>query len=172
MSMTYHWGRLSFSVPAQLVGETVAAIAATDGSCPPERLVANAEPESSPLHPLFTWDDAHAATNWRTHEARQAINSLEVAVSRDGHVVPMPAFVSVVLTHDGTTAERGYQPVSVVLNDEDATDQALADVLAKLAGLRRRYNALSELAPVWHAVDIVQQTIGAPSAKTLADAAD
>jgi hypothetical protein len=151
--MTYQWGRKVHAVDPQTVGETVERIAGYEGYCSPGRLVNEARPEFSPLHPLFTWDDQEAATLWRTHQARQVINGLTVTVKIGDEKVQSPAFFSVGHTVETQDAGEGYRPVSVVVADPDLAREALEEALGRLRAIQRRYDALEALTPVWKALD-------------------
>jgi hypothetical protein len=151
----FKWTHHSYAVNANVVAAAITKIAKREGACQPQRLVETASDPASPLHPLFTWDNAQAAKNWRTHEARFVIGSIvEVHMTATGTRV-QPAFVSV--GHRETTqgAGGGYRPVSIVMADQGFTDEALSDALAQLQALRRRYESLKELAPIWQAIDEV-----------------
>lgn len=151
----FRWRTRGFAVKADVAGAAITEIEQEYGVCKPEFLVSAAESESHVLHRLFTWDDDKAAGNWRTHEARQIIKSLvTVTFLGDGREAEMPAFVSVG-HRSGNADEAGYRSVSVVLADPDYEAEALDSALRQLQGLRRRYAALSQLSPVWEAVDAV-----------------
>lgn len=154
--MVYEWGRRGYAVDPQVVGEAVKRIAKRDGCCAPEQLVGVASDETSPLHRLFTWDDAKAAVNWRTHEARQVIGSLTVKVMVDDHEERAPAFISVGHTSQTQTAGEGYRPLSVVQQTPEFHTEALEEVISRMEALRRRYAAVEGLAPVWEALDRIK----------------
>jgi hypothetical protein len=155
-NMVYQWGGShSFKVDAQNVGEKIESIALRDGACAPYCLVEEAQDETSPLHPLFTWDETTAAVRWRTHEARRVINSLTVNVERGGEVVTAPAFISVGHTVKTQDAGEGYRPISVVVETPVFREEALDEALGRLKAMQKRYGAIKELAPIWQALDDV-----------------
>jgi hypothetical protein len=156
--MTYQWGRKTLPVSAQVAGEEIERIADQEGFCTPSRLVEVAEAESSPLHPLFTWDNEVAASNWRTHEARQVLNNLVVSVKVDGKAVNAPAFISVGHTAKTREAGEGYRPVSVVVSTPEFSEEALGEAVSRLYALRKRYEAIEALTPVWSALEAVTLT--------------
>lgn len=152
--MIYEWGSRSFPVAAEVVGKAVEQIAKrTGGVCPPGMLVERARPERSPLHRLFEWDDEAAAESWRRQQARMVINSL-VLVIEDSESRP-PAFVHV-RVQQGDNQREGYAASVEVMADDEMRDQALREALSKLRGLKRRFESLSELGPVWQALDSVE----------------
>jgi hypothetical protein len=158
--MAYVWGSRSFTVPASVVGEAIDQIIDEEGACPPGALVDRARPESSPLHPLFTWDDSRAAESWRTHQARLVIKSVSVVIDKPepSNQPGPPAFISVNRRPDATGAP-GYQPIAVVQRSPDLMREAQRDALRALQGLQRRYSHLSELKPVWEAVRIIDEAM-------------
>ena len=147
--------------PETLTGVDVTVIAKAvqrnerkHGQCHPAQLVETARSERSPLHPLFTWDDTVAAGQWRTHQARLVINRIRVVVDEEAKkVAPMFVHVSTV-TDEGVA--NGYMTAQKALASP-ARDQVLRDAVSQLAGLRRRYESLTELAPVWQALDELEQ---------------
>lgn len=83
MVYQYSWrDEEKFAVAAQRVGERLAAIAEDEGGAlHPRDVVADARHETSPLHPLFEWDDRKAAVAHRLTQAREIIGSIVVHVT-------------------------------------------------------------------------------------------
>lgn len=153
--MIYEWGQRSFGVDANVVGTIVERIAKeNDGVCPPALLVDEARTKDSALHGLFTWDNRKAADEWRKQEARQVVKALVVVVD-DSEIRP-PAFVHVRVSTDNGERE-GYSATLDVIKDPALRSQALHEAIVTLRGFRRRYEALTELQPVWEALDAVVQ---------------
>lgn len=152
----YSWTRQSYKVSPQTVGEAVERITREKGFCTPAHLVTTAMRKNSPLRPLFTWNDAEAADKWRTHEARNIINSLSVTVKVNDREERVPAFISVGHVEKTQESGEGYRPFRVVVQTPEFHDEALHEVMSRLETLRRRYAALTELAPVWEALDQVK----------------
>lgn len=93
------------------------------GKGSPCDIVKAAEPETSELHPYFTWDDSIGGFNWRKQEARNFFRA-HIRVEKDG--TEMDGFVSVpCVIFDKESAElvkcgRIYKTsASVVSNDDD-----------------------------------------------------
>ncbi len=149
-------------VGAQVVGEMVEKLASDSptGTCSAEAFVEAARPQDSPTHPCHTWDDAEAGELWRRHEARNIIRSLVITASGEQpeSTVLAPAFVSV--RKPGGEDSRGYVPLAHVLSDEALHRQALTDATAAVRSLQRRFEALSELRPIWDALDKVEAENG------------
>lgn len=155
--MRYEWanGR-SQKVDAQIVGEIVEAIAEKLGVCSPRYLVEEARSKKSPLHPLFEWRDDVAAEHWRTEQARSTVQALRVTQIEGPSI---PAFVHYKIVDEEGVAE-GYTPTLKIQTDTDVRDFVLAEALVQLRSLKRRYENISALAPVWRAVaDIEKQAV-------------
>lgn len=152
----YQWKRgRSHPADAQIVGDAIDAIVETEGRCTPQHLVEKAKPKAHPLHNLFTWDNATAANQWRTYEARNIINSV-VVMSSENVDNPPPAFISV--GHVGATLEfgEGYRPFSIVMGHPQFQKEALTEAMGRLHAVRRRYESIAELSPVWDAIEEVE----------------
>jgi len=153
----YVWGGNTYSVPAPVVGKAVHRIVRRYGRCEPEELVKAAEPEASPLHPLFDWDDKTAAGKWRNHQARNILRSIVIREERpEGESFERPAFVSVGHVAATQDAGGGYRPIDVVMADERFAEEAMREAMMHLRAFRRRYESLSALNPVWEAMEKVQ----------------
>lgn len=140
-------------VPAPVIQREVEKIERKHGVCHPEMLVKAAAKEASPLHTLFEWDDSQAARDWRVHQARNVINRIRVVV--EDQVTNRPAFVHVTrVTPDGVA--NGYMTTHRALAG-DTREQVLRDALGVLDGARRRYESLTELSPVWDALDQIRE---------------
>lgn len=149
--MVYRYRRgNSFGVPAQVVGDELSRIESRDGGITPEKVVEAARPKQAPLHPAFEWDDGVAGELYRRQQAGQLIRSVYVVPEEEDEAPPSPAWVSVI---DSASSERQYVATPLALSDEEKRATVLADALAQLEGLRRRYSALQELAKVWTALD-------------------
>lgn len=168
MENQYVWGtswrpKNSASVDPTYVGQTVERLASIseDGTCSPGSLVEEARPESSPLHPLFEWDDSVAGELWRKQEARSVIKAVVLKSPETEKPISAPAFLNVKKPASSEKKQsQGYVPLATVLSDEDLHRQALASALASVRSLQKRYEALSELSPVWEALDKVVADLG------------
>ena len=132
------------------------------GRARPHDVVEAARPRSSPLHGAFEWRDDEAAERWRICQARRLINAVQV-VYLDGTDEKWsgPGFVSV--THVSTDAEgkavrdRGYVAVEKALADPVTREQLLTEALAQADYWKQKWRNLSELAPVFQAVEKVRR---------------
>lgn len=166
--MVYEWhkGETFKGIDPTAAGEVVSRIAEQNGgAAPTPDIVDAARPESSPIHEAFTWDDEHAAENWRRTEARRLVENLVVIEETDDGPVRRPAFYSISYerrTNGHTEHARGYTPVDVVRTDVVARDSAAEHLLRQLAGLEERFSHLGdEFTPIWRAVARVRDKIGA-----------
>ena len=121
------------------------------GLLSPERVVEFASNPETALHSQFTWDDGEAAHQYRLWQARKVISV--VVIERDDSAGPrIRSFVS--LTTDRVPG-GGYRELDDVLSDERLHRQMLDDALDDLRRVRRKYQALQSLRPVWRAMDEV-----------------
>lgn len=159
-AVRYAYAGSALPVPAQVAGEELARIEARDGGVVPSVLVEESRPEDAPLHPAFTWDEEQAAAKCRLMEAARVIRTVRVVATDPdtGRRTKPPAFVSVVRRE---TQQREYVAAARAMSDEEYRLCVLAEALAQLDGLRRRYEGLRELQPVW---DAIQAGTAAPAA--------
>lgn len=140
-------------VDVETIRKVVEGIERRDGLCHPSAFVAASRPKKAPTHGAFQsedWDDRVAGPKWRTHVARNIIRQVRIEVPEQP-AAEMPAFVHVRrVTDEGV--EDGYMSTVRALRS-DYREAVLDDALKQLDGLRRRYEHLSELSPVWAALD-------------------
>lgn len=157
--MNYVWSEHSLPIPAQQVGETLERILQTEGVITARRVVEEARPEDSPLHPIFEWDDSVAAEDFRRNQARNLVRSLRVVIKQDHTETPKEilAFVRVHQVRGG-----GYIPTVKAMSEPDSRQQVLTDALRSLQAWRRRYDHLRELETIFAVVDRLALTEEAP----------
>ena len=145
--MRYAWNR-GRSVDAQEFGETVERLSVENGGvCPAWAVVEEARPCSSPLHPVFEWDDWNAAEAYRREQARHHLRELRIVQQTDDGEEQVQAFVHVIRM-DGDRPVEGYRLTSLVVQSVDECRQMLDEALSGLRAWSRRYEHLSELADV------------------------
>jgi hypothetical protein len=149
---TYFWrpGAHRYGTDPQTIGEALEALAGNGLLHPPE-IVEAAKPASSPLHPLFEWDDAVAGAAYRVEQARAVVQQLEVEIiTKDGEIRDgVRAFVNIVTVG----GEQGYAGVQWAASDAQVVHGLLSRALGELNSWRRRYSDLIELARVNGAID-------------------
>lgn len=121
------------------------------GHVTPEEIVSDAEDESSPLHPNFTWDITEAARLQNLTEARYLLRSYyEVSVVRNDAkpIIVSPANVFIGKKDHGSYG-KGRAAVStyVAMNDKDYRRQVIEETSGLLAGVQARLNRLSNISP-------------------------
>jgi hypothetical protein len=129
------------------------------GLLKPADVVAAAVPKKSILHDLFTWDDTEAAAKFRLVEAQRIIRVVVTVVKEDHE--PVRAYVSLLKDRDDG---NGYRHVLDVLKSDDDREDMLKTAMAELQAFKRKYQRLSELAPLFDAIDGLEAALTAPPA--------
>jgi hypothetical protein len=142
----YFWNTYQHHIDPQVFGEEVERLAA-DGTVTPPRVVAAAEPESSPIHDAFEWDNVTAGEAWRKQQARAMLGSIRVRIEPCD--APERVFYHV------KTQELGdvYATKARVLSDVDLQAAALRQAMTLLRSAREKYRDIEALSSVWIAVD-------------------
>lgn len=126
-------------VDAQTAGEELERIRVEQGAITAPAVIDAAKPKDAPLHPAFTWDNRTAAHQWRLHEARHLIRSVQV-VREDSE--PRLKYVHV----RGGKDDSRYEDVDVVVNSEALFAQALAALNKRLQEAKRAVHDLEAAA--------------------------
>ena len=148
----YRWGPYSLGAKGVSVGQVAAIIegvVAERGICTALDVLQLAEDPNSPLHSFFTWDDAQAAVSFRLREAQDLIRHIRMVTSDSN--ITTPAFVHVELSN----GRKGYLGVVRAMSEEELRTQVLEDAKRQIRAFQARFIHLSELAPIWAAVDQV-----------------
>lgn len=144
--MAYRWKTSGlFNVDANVAVDELKRIYEQRGDISPQVIVEESENDDAPLHGLFEWDDRKAASQWRFQQARVIIANV-VKVGDGEKSDGVRAFVHV---------KTGYQPLSVVLESPEKTDELLAQAKRELRSFQMKYRQLSELAGVMESIDEV-----------------
>ena len=125
----------------KIIKEAIDFIYERDGIVKPEAVLGYAEPEDSPIHKYFEWEDSKAATMYRLNQAMHLI--VEVTVEYAGG--ERQAYHNVVVELSEGIREQGYFPVEVVTSDEDKYRSAVAALVADLRSLQKKYEELQEM---------------------------
>jgi hypothetical protein len=129
----------------------------------PSVVVAAAKSPKSPLHGCFEWRTQHAAQKYLLHQARQLLAAYTVVVTTtSGEPIKVRHFVS--LTSDRVNG-GGYRSLPDVMNDEELSDQMLADALSELQLFQIKYSRLKQLQPIFDEIDNLRQTRRIPPKK-------
>ena len=145
--MTYQW-KTPYVMPvdAQSAGEELDRIYQKHGNLIPSNVVEESRDETSVLHPCFEWNDAAAAEKYRETQAGLILRNITVVSESVGNEEPVRAFVSV---------QKSYQPIEIVLSDQEKTEELLRNALKELVSFKAKYNTLSMLKPVFDAIEKV-----------------
>jgi hypothetical protein len=118
-----------------------------------EDVVAYAASPDTALHDEFQWDDTEAARQYRLVQARQVIRLSVTVISEEAP--PTRAYIS--LPSDRVNG-GGYRSTQEVLSDDARSAEMVRDVLQRVHALRRKYEAVSQLAPLWRAAQEIEAT--------------
>jgi hypothetical protein len=140
----------------RLRAELHAIVEANNGVLNPRAVLERARDTASPLHEYFEWDDTEAAEAYRLAQVGALIRHVRFTVVRAD---PITRAINVTTTRGyqsrPTMRQRagGYESIDAILGDPLKRADLLGQVVRELAAYRRRYAELSELDPVWIAVD-------------------
>lgn len=124
----------------------------------PDAVVRAARNPKSALHEYFEWDDSIAAEKWRLEQARQLIRIVvDVIVPNEP---PTRIYVSEAAAR--VTDGGGYVPFVSILSDEDRWRAYLQQALTEIDSLRRRYERIKELRPIWLTAQRVRERTNPP----------
>lgn len=123
---------------------------ANGGILRPEDVVTAARPKTSPLHSRFQWDDSKAAESYRLWQARQLIVEVTVILAENPKKEDTQVYVS--LPSDRASG-GGYRAIVDVLNDVGQRQELLGAAFAEMAGFKKKYKGLKELAGVFAAIE-------------------
>lgn len=132
----------------QRIADELAFIAKQSGGILyPAKVVEFAKDETTALHSRFTWDDTEAARRYRLVQAGEIIRVNVMVISKEAP--PVRAFVS--LSTD-RKAGGGYRALVDVLSDDAMMQRLLDDAMAELEALKKKYEQLAALRPIWAAL--------------------
>ena len=139
--MKYAWKQHSRYVKAdpQMVGEQLEKMADMFGAVTPELLVRRASSSHHPLHRLFTWNNAKAATLHRLNEARYVLRMLTVEVADGEEPVEVRAYLAV----SAEEREQAYYPVSVIREAPDLRASVLQQARRELVAAQSKLSLLT-----------------------------
>lgn len=130
--------------PNKVGDELDRLIKAGDGKVTPAEVVEFAADESTETHKCFTWDDADAATRYRTWEARRLLRSVEVVIENR----PVePLVVNVRMAEGDETSQHYSSPTRIrreVAEQIAARGSALARLESARAGVEELERILGE----------------------------
>ena len=116
-----------------------------DGDLTPDKVLAAAVPEDSPIHNQFEWDDTRAGHTYRLTQARALIRRVRVSVIVDEPVIRQIRVNEYIRDPDKPGAEQGYTRASLIRSREDSARAAYEAELDRLAAHIERFRRLSSL---------------------------
>lgn len=147
--MVYQWKTGSrHKVSAAVAAEVMDRLAEEERLNPAE-LVEESRPEDAPLHSEFEWDDSVAAEKYRETQAGELIRHLVVRIEANDQEYPTRQYFMV------QPEAKIYEPIQVILKDEDKTAMLLDQAKRELQAFKAKYAGLKELAEVIRAIDSV-----------------
>lgn len=160
MIYEYKWKMPSlFKVPAQTVGEKIEEIIAEDGIVTKESFLEASRPEDSETHDLFEWNDTKAAEKYRLHQSNMAINQLivKIQVAYKSEPIRTRAFVNI----EQETGRRKAQflRIDTAMADMEYKSIVLANAIQELREFRKKYEAYTELAQIFVAIDELKEVV-------------
>lgn len=136
-----------YNVDANVAGKELERIYNENGAIEPSVVVEQSRPKDAPLHSCFEWDDKAAAQKYREQQARVIIANV-VIVGEPEEDTRTRAFVHV---------EQSYQPLYIVLESKDKTEELLQNAMRELRTFEAKYRELSQLAPIFNAITEVAE---------------
>lgn len=146
--MVYKWKTVNYSVPANVVGEYFEELEASKGALTNQIVLDGAREESSPIHPLFEWDDQVAAEQYRLNQATKLICNLTVEIETEEKPIEVRAYMNVSEQKAGEfiNATQAFKNV-------ETREIVLKRAYQELAAFKQKYKNLKELAKVFEAID-------------------
>lgn len=142
---TFNWKiKDIYPVEAQKAGEELERIYAKYGHISPENVVNESRESSATLHSCFEWDDGIAAEKYRAKQAQGLIKMITITETKTEKAPAYRAFVC---------ATNNYEPLRVVLSDEDKTKSLLKSAIRELNCFKAKYRVLSELSSVFAEIE-------------------
>lgn len=149
--MIYKWKSVGYSIPAEKVGKIFERMEKDYGEVTSTRVLEEARPEDSILHPIFEWDDTVAAEKYRLEQARKLINNIEIEIepaSEDSEPTTIAAFVDV-----GETKHARYVNITTAFQNEDMKSVVLKNALNELKAFKEKYRKLKEFDRLFKEID-------------------
>lgn len=143
--MVYAWKTKYYDCDANVAGNELNRIYKKNGCLTPQSVVDESRNENAPLHNCFEWNDTTAAIKYREQQARVLIANITVVEEADEKTVePVRAFYHI---------QQDYKPIDVVIKNADMMEELLEKAKKELNAFRRKYSALSQLQPIFDAIE-------------------
>ena len=153
--MVYSWKMYQYSVPADVAGKEFEKIEKEYGKVTSELLLQNAEPEESPLHELFEWDDAVAGRKYRLSQATNIIINLAVEVEKEQKPKKIRAYYNV-----SDTEKKGtFINVESAFSNPDTKEIVIKRAYREMVAFTKKYENITEFAPIFKAIESLKDEI-------------
>lgn len=152
--MVYEWKGRKYAINANVVGKEVERLEQEQGEVTAKGLVDAARPKDSALHKLFEWDNTKAAEMYRKQQAVQVLCALAVVREDMKEPTTVRAYMNVADEADNPTRRTGtFINTDAAFTDPEKRAMILRVAVRDLKEIRQRYDALTELAEVFEAID-------------------
>ncbi|MFA5379038.1 MAG: hypothetical protein WC455_25005 [Dehalococcoidia bacterium] len=138
-----------------------------DGKLYPSDVIEGAKPKSSPLHPIFEWNDTEASRRYRMYQARCLIKTVVVTFkSEEKASKPKPVFVNVISKEEVKSSDPVER--AEILSDQHYTtrtnamktpmfrDHMVRNALSELRSWKRRYEDFNEFSLIFSAIEATE----------------
>lgn len=132
-----------------IVGRMFEELEQTEQGLTAQTLLDANRPKNAPLHNEFEWDNRKAAEAYRLNQSRYIIRSIVIVPEEK----PQEYVRAVFSVTDGK-----YENIRAILSDERKRESLLSIALRDLKSFERKYNTLSELAPIWAAMEQIERS--------------
>ena len=148
--------RLQKRLPAKLVGEELETIRlAHGGRLLPRSVVDESAPEDAPLHPLFEWNDAKAADEYRLDQARHVIRAVTVKYRENEDDGPRTIRAFVNICDD----DQHYTSTLHAMSDDELRAKVIRKAWEDLSSWRKRYHEIQEFAQLFATMDELKEAL-------------
>lgn len=105
------------------------------GLLKPSKVVEDAREPTSPLHPLFDWNDSSAAHTARLDTARRLIRSVRVEITYRKQITVVPAYLR---DPSQDTKDEGYASLDIIMGDVEMRRGTMAaEINRAIASIKR-----------------------------------
>lgn len=148
----YKW-KYHLQTDPNIVGQEFEAIERENGELTREAVVDRARPENAPLHPLFQWDDAVAAEEYRKEQAHKLICNLVIVKARNEPEKPPITYRAFVNTNESSTTRGRYMNIQAVTENPETHRILLENAKRELRTFMQKYETLQELTELMTIID-------------------
>lgn len=145
--MIYKWKTNYFKTSAEVAAGVMDELS-QEGRLTAANLVDASRPEDAPLHREFEWDNDKAAEMYRQDQARLMIRNIVIINEQSEQQETTRAFVHIKEEETST-----YEPILVVVKDEDKLQKLYETAKRELAAFRLKYKSIQAFAALFEEID-------------------